>query len=74
MYSGSYEMPRCNACSKEILPSELSESFRCPKCNDSLIWRCEKCKGTQKNIHVINAIIAVINKYKVKMNLFSLIS
>lgn len=48
MYSGSYEMPRCSACEKEILPSELSESFSCPKCSDYLIWRCEKCKGTAK--------------------------
>ncbi|HEY7109555.1 MAG TPA: zinc finger domain-containing protein [Nitrososphaeraceae archaeon] len=48
MYSGSYEMPRCNACKKEIFPSELSESFSCPKCNGSMIWRCEKCKGTGK--------------------------
>ncbi|HTH21223.1 MAG TPA: zinc finger domain-containing protein, partial [Nitrososphaeraceae archaeon] len=44
MYSGSYEMPNCNACKKEIRPSELSESFMCPKCKDRLIWRCEECK------------------------------
>lgn len=34
MYSGSYEMLRCSACEKEILPSELSESFSCPKCSE----------------------------------------
>jgi hypothetical protein len=31
-------------------------------------------KERQKNIHVISAIIAVINEYKIKMNSFSLIS
>ena len=48
MYSGSYEMPNCNACKKEIRPSELSESFMCPKCKDRLIWRCEECKGVSR--------------------------
>ena len=27
MYSGSYEIPKCNACGKEVRPGELSENF-----------------------------------------------
>lgn len=48
MYTGSYEMPKCNACGKEIRPDELSEKFNCPKCNGEKIWRCEECKGKSK--------------------------
>lgn len=48
MYAGSYDMPSCNACGKEVRPGELSESFSCPKCKNARIWRCEGCKGKQK--------------------------
>jgi len=48
MYSGSYEMPNCNACGKQVRPGELSESFACPKCRNVRIWRCEGCKGKSK--------------------------
>ncbi|MFI5422357.1 MAG: zinc finger domain-containing protein [Candidatus Nitrosopolaris sp.] len=45
MYAGSYEMPKCTACGKEVRPGELSENFICPKCKTEKIWRCEQCKG-----------------------------
>ena len=48
MYAGSYEMPNCNACGKQVTPGELSESFSCPKCKNARIWRCEGCKGKAK--------------------------
>ncbi|MFL6489503.1 MAG: zinc finger domain-containing protein [Nitrososphaera sp.] len=48
MYAGSYEMPNCNACGRQVRPGELSESFSCPKCRNATIWRCEGCKGKQK--------------------------
>ena len=48
MYSASYEIPKCNACGKEVRPGELSENFNCPKCRGGIIWRCEGCKGRSK--------------------------
>src|ERR687894_716662 len=48
MYAGTYEMPNCNACGRQVRPGELSESFGCPKCRNATIWRCEGCKGKQK--------------------------
>ena len=41
MYSASYEIPKCNACGKDVHPGELSENFNCPKCGGGIIWRCE---------------------------------
>jgi Zn-ribbon RNA-binding protein len=48
MYAGSYEMPKCNACGRDVNPSALSESFQCPNCQNQKIWRCEECKGSSK--------------------------
>jgi predicted RNA-binding Zn-ribbon protein involved in translation (DUF1610 family) len=48
VYAGSYEMPHCNACGREVHPGEMSESFSCPKCKSARIWRCEGCKGKSK--------------------------
>ncbi|HEX9678890.1 zinc finger domain-containing protein [Nitrososphaera sp.] len=48
MYSGSYDMPKCNACGRDVHPGEMSESFSCPKCKNARIWRCEGCKGRSK--------------------------
>jgi len=51
MYTGSYEMPICNSCSKEITPGEISENFNCPNCKNEKIWRCEECKAKSKKYH-----------------------
>ena len=43
-------MPKCNACNKEVRPSELSESFICSKSEIEQIRRYEQYRGKLKNI------------------------
>ena len=38
-------MPSCNWCGRMILPREGAVKFPCPQCGETIIWRCEKCRG-----------------------------
>ncbi|UCH01994.1 MAG: DUF1610 domain-containing protein [Candidatus Bathyarchaeota archaeon] len=37
-------MPNCVWCGHVIMPSEKATKFRCPLCDEFLLWRCEKCR------------------------------
>ncbi|MBE18705.1 MAG: RNA-binding protein [Thaumarchaeota archaeon] len=42
--SDQLEIPNCTSCSRPILPGSLSVKFLCPACNETIIWRCPKCR------------------------------
>lgn len=38
------QLPVCASCNRTIMPNDECVKFKCPKCGDVLIWRCESCR------------------------------
>ena len=42
--SSSITLPICDGCNRHIMPKDKNVKFKCPECNEKLIWRCESCR------------------------------